>query len=89
MGVAGPMTGSLAAFGEQLRRGSELAVKNINANGGVLLGLGGVSVKSHGGTDARGFATACRLAADLATSHYPEEVAANLARIQQRGTATG
>ncbi|MCB9960774.1 MAG: phosphate acyltransferase PlsX [Hyphomonas sp.] len=60
-----------------------------NANGGVLLGLGGVSVKSHGGTDARGFATACRLAADLATSHYPEEVAANLARIQQRGTATG
>jgi glycerol-3-phosphate acyltransferase PlsX len=58
-----------------------------NANGGVLLGLGGVSVKSHGGTDARGFATACRLAADLATSHYPEEVVANLARIQQKGGA--
>jgi phosphate acyltransferase len=58
-----------------------------NANGGVLLGLGGVSVKSHGGTDARGFATACRLAADLATSHYPEEVVANLARIQQKGVA--
>jgi hypothetical protein len=56
-----------------------------NANGGVLLGLGGVSVKSHGGTDAQGFATACRLAADLATSHYPEEVAANLARIQKKG----
>lgn len=60
-----------------------------NVNGGVLLGLGGVSVKSHGGTDARGFATACRLAADLATSHYPEEVAANLARIQQKGVAAG
>ncbi len=60
-----------------------------NVNGGVLLGLGGVSVKSHGGTDARGFATACRLAADLATSHYPEEVAANLARIQQKGAAAG
>ncbi|MEZ5947352.1 MAG: phosphate acyltransferase PlsX [Hyphomonas sp.] len=60
-----------------------------NANGGVLLGLGGVSVKSHGGTDARGFATACRLAADLATSHYPEEVAANLVRIQQKGVAAG
>lgn len=60
-----------------------------NANGGVLLGLGGVSVKSHGGTDARGFATACRLAADLATSHYPEEVAANLARIQQKGAPAG
>ena len=34
--VAGPMTGPLAAFGEQLRRGSEMAVKNINAAGGVL-----------------------------------------------------
>ncbi|HVO01797.1 MAG TPA: branched-chain amino acid ABC transporter substrate-binding protein [Candidatus Cybelea sp.] len=33
--VAGPMTGDLAAFGEQLRRGSELAVKDINAAGGV------------------------------------------------------
>jgi glycerol-3-phosphate acyltransferase PlsX len=60
-----------------------------NANGGVLLGLGGVSVKSHGGTDARGFATACRLAADLATSHYPEVVAENLARIQHNGVAAG
>ncbi len=36
IGVAGPMTGELAAFGEQLRRGSELAVKDINAAGGVL-----------------------------------------------------
>ena len=34
--VAGPMTGQLAAFGEQLRRGSEMAVKDINAAGGVL-----------------------------------------------------
>src|SRR5690349_7443934 len=33
--VAGPMTGDLAAFGEQLRRGSEMAVKDINATGGV------------------------------------------------------
>ena len=34
--VAGPMTGDLAAFGEQLRRGSEMAVKDINAAGGVM-----------------------------------------------------
>jgi branched-chain amino acid transport system substrate-binding protein len=34
--VAGPMTAELAAFGEQLRRGSEQAVKDINAAGGVL-----------------------------------------------------
>ncbi|MFO1057015.1 MAG: branched-chain amino acid ABC transporter substrate-binding protein [Dongiaceae bacterium] len=36
IGVAGPMTGQYAAFGEQLRRGAEMAVKNINAGGGVL-----------------------------------------------------
>ena len=58
-----------------------------NVNGGVLLGLNGVSVKSHGGTDAKGFATALGLAADLALSHYKEEVAASLARIR-RGTTT-
>lgn len=34
--VAGPMTGDLAAFGEQLRRGAEAAVSDLNAAGGVL-----------------------------------------------------
>ncbi|MDQ7248256.1 branched-chain amino acid ABC transporter substrate-binding protein [Dongia sedimenti] len=36
IGVAGPMTGDLAVFGEQERRGAEMAVKDINAKGGVL-----------------------------------------------------
>jgi branched-chain amino acid transport system substrate-binding protein len=35
VGSAGPMTGSNAAFGEQLRRGAEMAVADINAAGGV------------------------------------------------------
>src|SRR5215470_7244661 len=35
IGSAGPMTGANAAFGEQLRRGAEMAVKDINAAGGV------------------------------------------------------
>lgn len=51
-----------------------------NVNGGVLLGLNGVVVKSHGGTDAEGYATALALAADLASSRYMEEVAAGLSR---------
>ena len=51
-----------------------------NVNGGVLLGLNGVVVKSHGGTDAEGYATAVSLAADLAASRYMEEVAAGLSR---------
>lgn len=36
IGVAGPMSGDLAEFGEQLRRGAELAVADVNAAGGVL-----------------------------------------------------
>jgi branched-chain amino acid transport system substrate-binding protein len=36
IGVAGPMTGDLAAFGEQLQRGAEQAVADLNAEGGVL-----------------------------------------------------
>ena len=35
IGSAGPMTGSNAAFGEQLRRGASMAVEDINAAGGV------------------------------------------------------
>jgi branched-chain amino acid transport system substrate-binding protein len=36
IGVAGPMTGSEASIGEQMRRGAEKAVADINAKGGVL-----------------------------------------------------
>jgi branched-chain amino acid transport system substrate-binding protein len=36
VGVAGPMTGSEASFGAQLKNGAELAVADINASGGVL-----------------------------------------------------
>lgn len=34
--VAGPMTGQYASFGEQMRRGAEMAVRDINAKGGVM-----------------------------------------------------
>jgi branched-chain amino acid transport system substrate-binding protein len=33
--TAGPMTGQYAVFGEQMKRGAELAVKDINAAGGI------------------------------------------------------
>ena len=34
--TAGPMTGQYASFGEQMKRGAEMAVKDLNAKGGVL-----------------------------------------------------
>src|SRR5690349_15490578 len=36
VGTAGPMTGGDAIFGEQLKRGAEMAVKDINEAGGLL-----------------------------------------------------
>ena len=36
IGMAGPIPGALAWFGEQMERGTELAVADINAAGGVL-----------------------------------------------------
>lgn len=35
IGVAGPMTGQYASFGEQMKTGAEVAVEDINAAGGV------------------------------------------------------
>jgi branched-chain amino acid transport system substrate-binding protein len=36
IGVAGPITGPNAAFGAQLKNGTEQAVEDINAAGGVM-----------------------------------------------------
>src|SRR5246500_1976440 len=36
IGVAGPMTGQYASFGQQLKNGADQAVADINAAGGVL-----------------------------------------------------
>ena len=54
-----------------------------NVNGGVFLGLNGVVVKSHGGTDAKGFATALRIALEMADSRFLSEIESNLARLSQ------
>src|SRR5689334_20274240 len=35
LGVAGPMTGPNAVFGEQMRKGAEAAAAAINAKGGI------------------------------------------------------
>jgi glycerol-3-phosphate acyltransferase PlsX len=50
-------------------------------NGGPFLGLNGIVVKSHGGADARAFANAIRVAADLAKSDFSAEIDRNLKRL--------
>lgn len=50
-------------------------------NGGPLLGLNGIVVKSHGGADAKGFGNAIRTAVDLARSDYMSKVGDNLGKL--------
>ncbi len=58
-------------------------------NGGVFLGLNGVVVKSHGGTDAKGFAAALTVANQMAHSQFADEIAKNLNRLEDvRGLPT-
>jgi glycerol-3-phosphate acyltransferase PlsX len=49
-------------------------------NGGVFLGLNGVVVKSHGGTDAVGFAAALEIAIDMVRDRIIERIAADFER---------
>jgi len=59
----GPMTGQNAAFGEQLRKGAEMAVADINAAGGVL----GKKMELVVGDDACDPKQAVSVANDLAS----------------------
>jgi glycerol-3-phosphate acyltransferase PlsX len=52
-------------------------------NGGVFLGLDGVCVKSHGGTDQLGFAYAIGVARDLVRQEYRNKLVEGLARLRQ------
>jgi glycerol-3-phosphate acyltransferase PlsX len=49
------------------------------ANGGIFLGLNGVVVKSHGGADALGFASAVDMAVDMAKAEVIPKIIADRA----------
>jgi phosphate acyltransferase len=50
-------------------------------NGAVMVGLNGVVVKSHGGTDAKGFAHALDVAMDMVVHRFNDHIREDLARI--------
>jgi glycerol-3-phosphate acyltransferase PlsX len=50
-------------------------------NGAVMVGLNGVVVKSHGGTDAQGFAHAVDVAMDMVVHRFNDRIREDLARI--------
>ena len=54
-------------------------------NGAIMLGLNGVVVKSHGGTDAEQFAYATDVAIDMIVHRFNEKIRDGLARIALLG----
>ena len=53
-------------------------------NGGTFLGLNGIVIKSHGGTDALGFASAVDLGYEMAQTGLIERLAADLDTFHHR-----
>ena len=74
----------LARIGAVLAQGAFRALKEKmdprQLNGGIFLGLNGIVVKSHGGTDATGFASAVDLAYDMASSGVVSRLAEDVSR---------
>jgi glycerol-3-phosphate acyltransferase PlsX len=50
-------------------------------NGGPFLGLNGIAIKSHGGTDALGFASAIDLGYEMADNRVIDRIAADIGAI--------
>ena len=50
-------------------------------NGAMLLGLNGIAVKSHGGTDAFGFANAIGVAVDMLQHGFLDKIRQDLERV--------
>jgi glycerol-3-phosphate acyltransferase PlsX len=75
--------GGLFALGSLRRLRKRIDPRRVN--GGVFLGLNGGVVKSHGGADAVGHASALELAAMMAVDDFPSRVAARLANADAQG----
>lgn len=82
------MRTTLSRIGAFLARGGFRVLKHKmdprRVNGGTFLGLNGIAVKSHGGTDALGFASAVDLGYEMAESGLIERLAGDLAAFHHR-----
>ena len=84
---SGPLAtlGALLAMPALKKFSARLDPRKVN--GAVFLGLNGVVVKSHGGTDAVGFEQAISVAAGMGESHFRSEVEENLKRLVASASA--
>jgi len=78
----------LAMLGYFLARGAMKRMKDKidprKYNGGMFLGLNGVAVKSHGGSDVMGTENAIMVAADLVQNGFNQRVAAQIEQLMDQ-----
>lgn len=78
----------LAGFGYLLARPAmnklRMRIDPRRYNGAIFLGLNGIAVKSHGGTDAMGFANAIGVAVDLLQHDFIEQTRAACSVLDHR-----
>lgn len=83
----------MAKIGYVLARGAFRALREKldprKSNGGVFLGLNGVVIKSHGGTDAEGFASAVDIGYDMVRYQLLSRIAAGMNDRPQVGADAG
>ena len=73
--------GSLLAHNAFTRLRTKLDIRRMN--GGAFLGLGGLVIKSHGGTDAEGFAAAIEIGYSMARGGIVEKINEGLSAHRQ------
>ena len=77
----------LSKLGYLLARGGLQSLRNHmdpnTHNGGMMLGLNGLVIKSHGGANASGYASAIDVAIELAEGKLQERIADDLAAVEQ------
>ena len=82
----------LSRLGALLASGALLALKRKldprTAGGGLMLGLNGIVVKAHGGTDAIGFAYAIDTAIDMALGGVNNSIVADRAGVKPEAVAS-
>ena len=84
--LAGAFRHSLSArigyfFARNALRKLQMRIDPRRHNGAVFLGLRGIAVKSHGSTDALGFAHAIGVAVDMQVNGFLDKIRLDLARL--------
>jgi len=75
-----------AFFAQQALKKFKMSVDPRRYNGAMFLGLNGICIKSHGGTDALGFANAIHVAVELITHSFNENIKKDFAKLSAHQT---